>query len=121
MSKIFCISFQRTGTTSVGQFFKDHGYLVATNPVSRANDWAPTIAHRLGARRYVNPAGGRELFRKEQFDELGVELRFLQHGSFEYPTPGYQFQPNLSILDAMMWNDPTVIRKAVMENVAIVQ
>ena len=84
-------------------------------------DWAPTIAHRLGARRYVNPAGGRELFRKEQFDELGVELRFLQHGSFEYPTPGYQFQPNLSILDAMMWNDPAVIRKAVTENVTIVQ
>ena len=26
--KIFCISYQRTGTTSVGQFFKDHGYRV---------------------------------------------------------------------------------------------
>lgn len=27
--KIFCISMQRTGTTSVGQFLKDHGYRVA--------------------------------------------------------------------------------------------
>lgn len=39
--KIFCISFQRTGTTSVGQFFKKHGYSVATWEVSRKNKWTP--------------------------------------------------------------------------------
>lgn len=38
-SKIFCISFQRTGTTSVGQFFKAHGYSVATWDISRKNQW----------------------------------------------------------------------------------
>lgn len=37
--KIFCISFQRTGTTSVGQFFIEHNYRVATWSVSRRNDW----------------------------------------------------------------------------------
>ncbi|MBE0670972.1 MAG: hypothetical protein IH588_10320 [Anaerolineales bacterium] len=37
--KIFCISLQRTGTTSTGQFFKDHGYPVATYGVSLANAW----------------------------------------------------------------------------------
>lgn len=37
--KIFCISFQRTGTTSTGQFFKDHGFKVATWNVSRNNEW----------------------------------------------------------------------------------
>jgi hypothetical protein len=30
---------QRTGTTSVGQFFKDHDFRVATWRVSRKNDW----------------------------------------------------------------------------------
>jgi len=29
-SKVFCISMQRTGTTSCGQFLKDHGYRVAS-------------------------------------------------------------------------------------------
>lgn len=38
-AKIFCISFQRTGTTSVGKFFMDHGYKVATWSVSRRNKW----------------------------------------------------------------------------------
>lgn len=37
--KIFCISFQRTGTTSVGKFFSEHNFNVATNPISRKNDW----------------------------------------------------------------------------------
>lgn len=37
--KIFCISFQRTGTTSVGNFFKEHGYKVAGNQISQSNEW----------------------------------------------------------------------------------
>ena len=38
--KIFCISFQRTGTTSVGRFFADHGYSVGTWHVTVANGWS---------------------------------------------------------------------------------
>jgi hypothetical protein len=37
--KIFCISVQRTGTTSVGRFFMEHNYRVATWSISRRNDW----------------------------------------------------------------------------------
>jgi len=37
--KIFCISLQRTGTTSTGQFFKDYGYPVANYGVSQLNAW----------------------------------------------------------------------------------
>ncbi|MCG8308799.1 MAG: hypothetical protein MI975_15500, partial [Cytophagales bacterium] len=37
--KIFCISFQRTGTTSTGQFFKDHGFKVANWNISRKYGW----------------------------------------------------------------------------------
>ncbi|TXB63698.1 hypothetical protein FRY74_12570 [Vicingus serpentipes] len=39
-NKIFCISYQRTGTTSTGQFFKDHGYKVATWGISNSNKWS---------------------------------------------------------------------------------
>ncbi len=38
-AKIFCISVQRTGTTSVGAFFKHYDYRVAGWPVSGANAW----------------------------------------------------------------------------------
>lgn len=38
--KIFCLSFQRTGTTSVGQFFKDFGYRVAGYDAERSTTWS---------------------------------------------------------------------------------
>ncbi len=37
--KIFCISSQRTGTTSVGQFFNNHNYRVATYGISKKKKW----------------------------------------------------------------------------------
>lgn len=39
-SKIFCVSMQRTGTTSVGQFFKNHNYRVADWGISHKNKWS---------------------------------------------------------------------------------
>jgi len=38
--KVFCISFQRTGTTSTGAFFARAGYRVAVWRVSRKNRWS---------------------------------------------------------------------------------
>lgn len=43
VSKIFCISFQRTGTTSVGQFFKDHEYSVAGYNEERSAEWSSKL------------------------------------------------------------------------------
>lgn len=37
--KIFCLSFQRTGTTSVGEFFRKEGYKVASYGISDINKW----------------------------------------------------------------------------------
>jgi hypothetical protein len=38
--KIFCLSFQKTATTSVGKFFKLHNYDVATEIVCSRNKWS---------------------------------------------------------------------------------
>lgn len=38
-SKIFCISFQRTGTTSVGDFFESYGFKRAGWPETLKNKW----------------------------------------------------------------------------------
>lgn len=37
--KVFCLSFQRTGTTSVRKFLAGLGHPVAPNTVSKRNDW----------------------------------------------------------------------------------
>jgi hypothetical protein len=39
INKIFCISYQKTATTSVGQFFRDHSFRVAGWSVSKKNNW----------------------------------------------------------------------------------
>jgi WbqC-like protein family len=75
-------------------------------------EWAPAIASQIGAEVYVNPIGGRALFRVEDFEKRGVKLEFLEADNFAYETGPFQFIPNLSILDVLMWNSPEVIRGA---------
>ena len=41
--KIFCISMQRSGTTSVGRFFQDHDIPWAGWPADRDNNWSRAI------------------------------------------------------------------------------
>jgi hypothetical protein len=43
----------------------------------RGQDRILEIARRLGARRYVNPPGGRSLYDPAAFADAGIELRFL--------------------------------------------
>ena len=62
------------------------------------------ICKILCADKYINAIGGRELYRKEQFEEQNIELLFLEPKIEEYK----QFKPNfiagLSIIDVLMFN-----------------
>lgn len=79
--------------------------------VDHPGGWALAIAEALGASEYVNPIGGRALFDPEEFRRHRIQLTFLELPTFRYGTPGYEFQPSLSILDALMWNDPVDVRR----------
>jgi hypothetical protein len=83
-------------------------------------EWAPEIASRVGATTYVNPLGGSELFSVEDFEKRGVALEFLKVQDFIYPTGPFQFIPNLSILDVLMWNSPEVVRRALQTSSTII-
>ena len=73
-------------------------------------DWALKIAQVLGAHEYINAPGGADLFDRSKFDDAGIKLTIQKPVDFIYDTDGYGFQPNLSIIDVMMWNSPEVIR-----------
>lgn len=47
------------------------------DPALRAQDRVLAILDRLGAKRYVNPSGGRDLYDHRTFDAHRIELRFL--------------------------------------------
>ena len=64
----------------------------------------------LGATRYVNSIGGRELYSTSAFAERGIELRFLQSRPVTYRQYDHPFVPGLSILDVMMFNSRDAVR-----------
>lgn len=63
-----------------------------------------TMCKSLGATRYINAEGGRELYHSEPFKAAGIDLRFLQHISTPYQQHrrSQEFEARLSVIDALM-------------------
>lgn len=64
------------------------------------------ICRHLGADKYINAIGGRELYSRETFEANGIDLHFLQSRLVEYRQFDAPFVPWLSILDVLMFNPP---------------
>jgi hypothetical protein len=78
--------------------------------VDGPGDWALQIAEALGAKEYINPPGGIELFDPTAFASKNIKLTFQDPFEFNYECRGYRFEPGLSVIDALMWNSPETIR-----------
>ncbi|WCH27088.1 WbqC family protein [Aeromonas salmonicida] len=60
---------------------------------------------------YVNLPGGRELYKHKNFDNAGLQLRFINSGPIQtYPQICSGFTPNLSIIDLLMCVDVSDIK-----------
>ncbi len=68
------------------------------------------ICEALGANRYVNAIGGRELYSVPAFSERGIDLTFIQSRPLTYPQYDHPFVPGLSIVDVMMFNSRDAVR-----------
>lgn len=79
--------------------------------VQHAGQWALRIAQQLQASAYINPAGGADLFVPEEFGAVGIRLQFLQAELPAYNQRRPTFEPGLSIIDVMMFNEPAAIRQ----------
>lgn len=60
------------------------------------------ICQREGADCYVNPVGGRELYRPQDFRRAGLTLKFLEMKPVAYDQRAPAFHSNLSIVDVLM-------------------
>ncbi|MFN3713125.1 MAG: WbqC family protein [Alcanivoracaceae bacterium] len=63
------------------------------------------ICKTLGAQTYINPPGGRALYRTENFSRNGLHLKFIDPVLEPYPQLGSTFVPGLSVIDLIMNND----------------
>lgn len=82
--------------------------------ITSPGGWAPAIAESLGATQYLNPIGGRHLFDPQDFSRRGIELLFLRPPELVYDPSPYGFEPALSVLDVLMWNEPATVRAALL-------
>ena len=80
--------------------------------VEHAGQWALKISQQLGADTYLNPPGGRAIFKPEEWDAAGIQLGFVDPPPLTYDCKPYGFVEHLSILDVLMWNRPEQVREA---------
>ena len=64
----------------------------------------------LGATRYLNSIGGRDLYSVSTFAKEGIELRFIQPRPIAYQQFHNPFVSGLSIVDVMMFNSRDAVR-----------
>jgi hypothetical protein len=72
------------------------------------------ICRREGAKTYLNLSGGRELYDSNAFAANGIKLRFVEVNlaDLRLQYSGHE-GPCLSILDLLMLNAPSAVRKAI--------
>jgi hypothetical protein len=59
----------------------------------------------MGADHYINMPGGRSLYESPLFEKEGIKLSFITSKNIEYKQRNKSFEPFLSIIDVMMFND----------------
>jgi hypothetical protein len=64
-------------------------------PLLRGQDRILEIVRQLGARRYINASGGRDLYDPQRFADAGIELCFLP----DYPGPKTSILSHLLVED----------------------
>lgn len=69
----------------------------------------------VGADIYVNAIGGQELYNFEQFKEQGIKLGFIKTDNIMYKQLWYEFVPNLSIIDVIMFNSKQEIKRMLQQ------
>ncbi|MDH5570768.1 MAG: WbqC family protein [Gammaproteobacteria bacterium] len=71
--------------------------------VAAPDEWACYISKAVGAGVYSNAPGGQHLFDADYYAKNNIILEFYRPVPLEYPTPGFSFEPGLSIIDSLMW------------------
>ncbi|NFH91445.1 WbqC family protein [Clostridium botulinum] len=69
------------------------------------------ICNILSADTYVNSIGGKELYSYDEFRKNNITLEFLKTREIKYEQNNSDFKSNLSIIDVLMFNSPSEIKK----------
>lgn len=82
----------------------------------RGDDKIVHICEILGAKTYINPSGGVEIYHDNKFTEKGISLFFLRPelDKIRYAQWSSPFVNGLSIIDILMFNSPGEIQEKII-------
>jgi len=79
-------------------------------PAAAPDEWALNICQAIGnVDEYWNPPGGMDFFDRGKYEAAKIQLVFQKVNLKEYNQKRPVFEPGLSIIDVMMFNDITEI------------
>lgn len=88
--------------------------------IQSPGEWALEICKALGAKTYINPYGGVEIFNEAQYLDAGIDLAFLKPNLSEYTQSRRAFIPGLSIIDMLMFNSSEDTRHMIQNDFRVV-
>ncbi len=68
------------------------------------------ICKRRKADCYINAIGGKQLYKQDNFEKYGLQLKFLETNNITYHQFEEHFVPQLSIIDVLMFNSVEEVR-----------
>jgi hypothetical protein len=90
-------------TTKINVFSK---MSILIDPPKAPDEWALNICKSYkGTSNYINPIGGLEFFEKNKFFENNINISFQKFQVMPYKQFETTFEPALSIVDVLMFND----------------
>lgn len=93
---------------------------VEINHTLKGKDKVLALCKAVGAKNYINPIGGTELYVKDDFEENGIRLHFIRSLPLEYTQLGAPFVPWLSIIDVLMFLPLDAVRACIYDNYELV-
>ncbi|MGQ7945257.1 WbqC family protein [Flavobacterium sp. WC2509] len=94
----------------INTVFEDSSVIYGNQYLS-SQDRILDICMKEQANYYINLIGGIDLYSKEEFSEKGIVLNFIKSKKIEYKQFNDDFVPNLSIIDILMFNDVSSIKR----------
>lgn len=77
----------------------------------KAQDRIIEINKKLGTTTYINAIGGQELYNRDDFKAIGMELKFIKMEPVEYKQFKNEFVPYLSMIDVLMFNNVSTVKE----------
>ena len=94
--------------------YSSFDYLESTKPIKKVAR-VIVMCKNENSNFFVNAIGGVDLYDKSEFSKYGISLNFIKTNNLEYPQFSEPFEPNLSIIDVLMFNGKEGTKKLLNE------